>query len=430
MRKPLLSLAIFFALIVAFSYSKNAHAANYPLIQNESINFIYGPHDNEIHNNVWVSTDFAAYCNTGNVNDFKWGTGTDITQNVYAGANDQDCTTVNFGYDGLPLTFTTGLGVQTTNESVAVHQTYFLSITNNTDTYYLLYEFTGTTIFPGNATLTRIISITPAHQAVIATTSITTFATSIFVSPDDFNSNKTDVTMNYKNLGCTSQLLAGVIFTTIGSPCINKTITFNATTSGYSNFTTTTPLNLEGHYDMETKILSTSIGLFGLFTNSDTLAKRKSNFVVGTTTVADKLIIGTRTNFEETLADQKASSTCLSVFTDPINCIIFLLRPTDESIRQFTNIDEEYRKKLPLSIIDEGKLLFETLTTTTQSSSSLSISLAAYGSTTSATGTINLINPTNLASQFPILTQVRTGVSYLLYTAYGLFIFATALFLL
>jgi len=146
---------------------------------------------------------------------------------------------------------------------------------------------------PSN-TGTRIISVSPQNASIVATTTsmggATTTEVKGYVTDTDIASS-TQVSVSYSNQGCAS--LSITALQAVNGDC-SLSITYQITSSGNFDFSTTTLFNYIGQWNYVATIENTtgSYCIFGycLINNSTDLSQVSGSFKIGTTTAYDRLV--------------------------------------------------------------------------------------------------------------------------------------------
>lgn len=174
---------------------------------------------------------------------------------------------------------------------------------------------------------------------------------------------------------------------------------------------------------------TTSLGASAQFSNQHVEITIGSNFIPATTLG----YFSSSTNASSTL--NTAYDRCnfgggnfitqliFDVFNGGCRLAIFLFIPDPKDVERFKNIPDYFTAKAPFSLISDGLKLINELTATTTASSSLTISFQATSTATTVTSVLPTFNPQSIVDQWPIISQVRTGISYILYGVYGLAMF-------
>lgn len=175
---------------------------------------------------------------------------------------------------------------------------------------------------------TRIISTTPLDNTTVSTT--TTLIITGNINPDDLAST-TQVTTYYSNAGCSGLAVAPI--QAVDGTC-NFSVTYNATSSGYFSYSTTTTFGFGGTWDYKASIqnVSGSYCVFGfcLFEDENILTQKQGSFIVGQYNGLDIIF-----NISTSTAYTADFSVCnpISGF-DTLGCLQVLLIPNQAQINQ------------------------------------------------------------------------------------------------
>jgi len=168
---------------------------------------------------------------------------------------------------------------------------------------------------------TRIISVEPEDMEVVASTTDFTVGGEIYVSAEDFvddlrfrqKISKTQSPLNYVTFGRVTFPILNVRFIPWITEFFDDGVSYEITGSGTTSYSTTTDISTEGLYTLTTYIETprTLSSVFGY----TVLVEGKTHFVVGTTTKADRLILG----IGEALDDMENGTTTFSQMMESCN---------------------------------------------------------------------------------------------------------------
>jgi len=104
--------------------------------------------------------------------------------------------------------------------------------------------------------------------------------------------------------------------------------------------------------------------------------------------------------------------------------------PDQKSLNYFKNIPGLLFVKFPFSYVSDGLRFLDELTATSTASTSLDINFDMESSSTHATGSLTLINPSALVERFPIITTFRNSLEIVMYVSYGIALLVAVLTIL
>ena len=218
-------------------------------------------------------------------------------------------------------------------------------------------------------TSTHIETVEPTSGSTITTSATTTFAVTGYINPADFTSGMT-VQMTY-NIGNITGCVSALPFV----PCSQTQISFAATTSGAFSFSTTSPTQLVGQYNMQSSIVGApGVNFFGVqiplpfLTNTRT--STTTNFIVDTLTGYQEYENGTTNSISQLLASSTVDlSTCDSITQFSLtNCLSVLFTPqADVLFPMYQQFQTQFLSAFPWGYVTR----FVQLVSTTNATSSL-----------------------------------------------------------
>lgn len=210
---------------------------------------------------------------------------------------------------------------------------------------YLVFTYNGSSfnfVSSGSTSTTEIITTTPNNNALVATSTSFTFGVTGYISENDFVDGM-KVSVQYSNGGFESSQLVGPVFSQIQQPDSRGTFTWNITSAGAFDFSTTTSLTTIGNYDLQARITKPKFSVLGINFLTTDVDYKHNHFIVATSTAYGSLRDNVQNEWE-TFTGVASSSINTSV-CNPISgnfsivpCTSLLFIPSTASLVQSTNI--------------------------------------------------------------------------------------------
>jgi len=195
-------------------------------------------------------------------------------------------------------------------------------------------------------TTTHISSVIPANNATVSTTTSRTLEITGYISTSTIAAGSTVISVEMSNTASRVALTANALsafFAAFGGSdqtSIDRTFSFEATTSGAFDVSTTTDLSEVGQYSLYTAITTTESSFFGLFSSSVVQASTSTKFLAATSSVYDSMVEQsgvTGSIFQQAVTDQADS--CVSIVST-FNACFFALFVPDQA--DFTSLFQEF----------------------------------------------------------------------------------------